>query len=123
MVGAGDGQAQRRHIVDRLMIEPVKFLVAGPQLQDGLTPVAMSLGLRRLIGVYRALVRCTIMRIAVGELVKQAAVPCTAGWQPDLKAQAAIRENRLGIAASDRYGNRTGEIRVTIGCLQGLPNL
>ena len=45
VVGAGDRQAQRRHVIDRLVEEAIEFLVAGAQFQHCLAPIAVGLGL------------------------------------------------------------------------------
>ena len=42
VVGAGDRQAQRRHVLDRLVIAAIEFLVAGADLQHRLLPVGVS---------------------------------------------------------------------------------
>ena len=47
VVGAGDRQAQRRHVLDRLAIAAVELLVAGADLQHRLLPVGVTVRMVR----------------------------------------------------------------------------
>ena len=98
MVGALDRQAQRRHVVDRLVVETIELLVAGTQFQHCLAPVPMRLGLRRRLGMHRALVRRVVALVAVGEFIQQATMPLAAGRQLHLEAQSAVGEHRARVA-------------------------
>ncbi len=123
VVGALDRQAQRRHVVDRLVEEAIEFLVAGTQFQHRLPPIAVGLGLGRSFGVHGAIMGRVIAPVAVGEFVQQATVPLAAGRQPDLETQAAVGEHGARVALADRNGNGAGKVDVAVGGAQGLARL
>ena len=99
VVGAGDRQAQCRHVVDRLVIGAIELLVAGADLQHSLLPF----GARG--GVMRAVVRCTEVPVAVEQVVEQAAMPGDAGCQMHLEAEPTVSVGSLliGLARSDLH--------------------
>ncbi len=74
-VVAADRQTKRRHVVNRLVEEPVVFLVRRGDLEHPPLPVAQGLGVAALRVVRHAALRRRDVRPAVAQVVFQAAMP------------------------------------------------
>ena len=95
LIGAVDRQPQRRHVVDRLVVEAVKLLVAGADLQHRLLPVRQRFGVVRRPMIDRQQSRSgRNMSLAVGQRVEQAAMPGRPGSKIDLEAEPAVGIDR-----------------------------
>lgn len=83
-------QSKRSHIVDRLMEETIKLLVAGADLKHGLPPIGPQLRRMRGRGAEDAVQGCREASPAVGRLVQEAAMPRLASGKLHLEAEPAI---------------------------------
>ncbi len=69
VVGAAHGQAQGRHVLERLMIEAIELFVAGADLEHRLQPMNERPGMAQLVALNDAVRGGFIMAIAVGQRI------------------------------------------------------
>ena len=79
VIGAGDREPQCRHVLERLMIKAIEFLVAGADLEHRPQPVRHVFGVVRFLMFAGALVRRRKGPVAVFQRIEQAAMPGSPG--------------------------------------------
>jgi len=95
VVGAFDRQAERGHILERLMKEAIKLFVARPDFRYPVQPFRHCRMLVRFVPVLDTAVWCVKRLLAVFQAIEQTGVPNLVRLKHDLKTEPAVGRDSL----------------------------
>ncbi len=118
VVGALERQAQRRHVLHRLVEEAVDLFIGRLDFQRPAPPVLQSPGESGFQAVVDAFARRAPGRLAVAELIQKAGAPGLAGRELHVEADPAVGVDRRGPHPARPHRDLAFEVAVDIGRAQ-----
>src|SRR6516164_11034100 len=112
MVRAFDRQAQRSHVLQRLVKETVEFFVACFDLDHGLEPFRHRRETAGLVSCPDTIARRAKLLLAILEHIEQARMPSLARLKRDLEAEPSVGGN--GLARCPRYCDRQRAVKIPV---------
>ncbi len=114
MTGMFERQPQGRHVIDGLLKQVLKILIAGFDLENGTAPIVQALTRLRVAALADARVGCSEPGPAITKLIKKTAMPRLSRREPDFEANTAIRKNRARVKLANEDRKLAAEIFVAV---------